>query len=273
MSARIPKSNSCIFQLFLHLTVIETHKLTMNGLYILFVVAFAATAVSAADEYCHSNAIEACSSINNQPKSALSATNQINPDDSSNDLINCNASYSGFAQNVDYLQSYANDHIIESFNYLLLAANFGTHVKNRPGFEKQFRGLSNNAWAQSIHLIKHINKRGGKHDFTARKVAPGEGVQKRVLELNELNALALALDIEKSLAGKAHALHERYSHANHKTHYDAEVAHYLEEEFIGQQAGTVRKLSGYTNDLKRLIKDSPDTSLSVFLFDEYLQKQ
>ena len=52
-----------------------------------------------------------------------------------------------------------------------------------------------------------------------------------------------------------------------------QVAHYLEEEFIGQQAGTVRKLSGYTNDLKRLIKDSPDTSLSVFLFDEYLQKQ
>lgn len=52
-----------------------------------------------------------------------------------------------------------------------------------------------------------------------------------------------------------------------------QVAHYLEEEFIEDQASTVRKLSGYTNDLKRLIQDATDTSLPVYLFDEYLQKQ
>lgn len=52
-----------------------------------------------------------------------------------------------------------------------------------------------------------------------------------------------------------------------------QIAHYLEEEFIEDQASTVRQFSGYTNDLRQLIKDSVDTSLSVFLFDEYLQKQ
>jgi len=189
----------------------------------------------------------------------------------SDDLLNCNATYGGFNSNADYLQSYVNDHIAQSFNYMLLSANFGTHVKNRPGFEKQFRGLSDNAWEQAIHLIKHITKRGGKHDFTARKSVSNQ--KRPILELDELNALALALDIEKSLAKEAHVIHEKYSHAAHPAHYDPEVAHYLEEEFFEQQASSVRKLSGYTNDLKRLIKDSIDTSLSVFMFDEYLQKQ
>lgn len=139
------------------------------------------------------------------------------------ELINCNANYSGFAQNVQYLQAYANEHLQKSFDYLLLSANFGTHVKNRPGFEKQFRALSDTAWNHAIGLIKHITKRGGAHDFYSRRVASVEGQKKRILELDEINALALALDTEKALAAEAHSLHERYSHANHKAHYDAEV--------------------------------------------------
>lgn len=138
-------------------------------------------------------------------------------------MINCNASYSGFAQNIQYLQSYANENIAKSFEYLLLSANFGTYVKNRPGFEKQFRQLSDNAWENAIKLIKHITKRGGAHDFTARKVTTVSKQLERTLELNEINALALALDTEKDLAVEAIRLHERYSHANHKAHYDAEV--------------------------------------------------
>lgn len=50
-----------------------------------------------------------------------------------------------------------------------------------------------------------------------------------------------------------------------------QIAHYLEENFIEDQAATVRKLSGYTNDLRSLIDDTRgDTSLSLHLFDEYL---
>lgn len=52
-----------------------------------------------------------------------------------------------------------------------------------------------------------------------------------------------------------------------------QVAHYLEEKFLGDQASTIRKLSGYTNDLIKLIQESIDPSLSLYLFDEYLQKQ
>lgn len=104
-------------------------------------------------------------------------------------------------------------------------------MKNRPGFEKQFRALSDTAWNHAINLIKHIAKRGGAHDFYTRRSAPVDSQKKRILELDELNALALALDTEKSLAAEAHSLHERYSHANHKAHYDAEVSILLYVEF------------------------------------------
>lgn len=141
----------------------------------------------------------------------------------SDDLPNCNANFSGFGSNVQHVQAYANDQLIKSFDYLLLSANFGTYVKNRPGFEKQFRQLSDTAWGRSIDLIKHITKRGGAHDFYARRSATISSQQKRILELNEIHALAFALDTEKNLSLEAHSLHERYSHANHKATYDAEV--------------------------------------------------
>jgi len=212
-------------------------------------------AVSAQEDYCTNDVISGCNG-------AIA------------DLPNCNANFSGFSTNVQHLQAYANEQLIKSFDYLLMSANFGTYVKNRPGFEKQFRELSNTAWDRTINLIKHITKRGGSHDFTVRHASTAS-TQKKILELNEINSLALALDIEKKLALEAHGLHERYSHANHKSHYDAEIAHYLEEKFIEDQATTVRKLSGYTNDLKRLLEETAkqDSSLSLFMFDEYLQKQ
>lgn len=172
---------------------------------------------------------------------------------------------------MQHLQAYANDQISKSFDYLLLAANFGTYVKNRPGFEKQFHELSDTAWERAIDLIKHITKRGGAHDFYTRKTVTIAKQPNRALELDELSALAYALDVEKALATEAHSLHERYSHANIKAHYDPEIAHYVEEKFIEEQADKVRELSGFTNDLKNLIKDAKDTTLAVHMFDEYLK--
>lgn len=136
---------------------------------------------------------------------------------------NCNANFSGFSTGVDHVQAYANEQLLKSYDYLLLAANFGTYVKNRPGFEKQFRALSDTAWERSIDLIKHITKRGGQHNFARRRSVTVSTQGNRVSELNEIDALAFALDTEKSLALEAHSLHERYSHANHKSRYDAEV--------------------------------------------------
>lgn len=52
------------------------------------------------------------------------------------------------------------------------------------------------------------------------------------------------------------------------------MAHYFEENFIKDQANTIRKLSGFTNDLSKLLDESRnDVPLSLHMFDEYLQKQ
>lgn len=104
---------------------------------------------------------------------------------------------------------------------MLLSANFGTYVKNRPGFEKTFRALSDKSWNNGIELIKHITKRGGTHDFSVNSSNKTE--KKQILDLNEMHALALTLDYEKTLALEAHHIHEKYSHVRHPAEYDPEV--------------------------------------------------
>lgn len=89
-----------------------------------------------------------------------------------------------------------------------------------------------------------------------------------MLELNELNSLAKALDSQKLLADEALRIHAQ---AQHHTKQDAAVAHYVEEHFIESLSERVRELSGHTNDLKNLMAER-DASVSLFLFDEYIKK-
>lgn len=230
----------------------------MKWLY-MFVAIF--LTVNGEESYCLKNAQDRC-------------LNQKN----ATEIPSCNATFSGFSSSIHHMQLYANEQLLKSFDYLLLSANFGTYVKNRPGFEKQFRALSDIAWERTIDLIKQMTKRGGEHNFKERHTN-----EKSTLNLHEFEAMAFALDTEKKLSTQAHNLHERYSHANHRARYDAEIAHYLEEKFIKDQATTIRKLSGYTNDLRRLLEvpkgddGKYDTnwspSLGLYMFDEYLQKQ
>jgi hypothetical protein len=89
-----------------------------------------------------------------------------------------------------------------------------------------------------------------------------------MVELNELSSLGKALDSQKQLATEALRIHIQAQH--HKQ--DADIAHYIEEHFIESLSERVRELSGHTNDLKNLMTERTETSLSLFLFDEYLQK-
>lgn len=110
-----------------------------------------------------------------------------------------------------------------------MAANFGNYVKNRPGFQKEFRALSDKAWNDGINLIKKIAQRGGTHDFSQYKIKQDQ----KTLDLNEVESMAYALDLEKRFATEAHNIHHTYSF-NHNNiganglegkthHYDPEV--------------------------------------------------
>nr|AGM32344.1 ferritin, heavy subunit [Coptotermes formosanus]AGM32405.1 ferritin, heavy subunit [Coptotermes formosanus] len=185
------------------------------------------------------------------------------------ELKNCHAKYGAVDAVLFDLQSYVNAHISRSFDYLLMSTHFGNYEQSREGFEKLFRKLSDSTWDDAIDLIKYIAKRGGAMDFAARK--PEEEPQDNAVELYELGALARGLDTQKKLAEEAFTIHSGATRRREGYH-DPEVSSYLEEHFMHRQAESVRELAGYTSDLKRLLSENKQASLSLFLFDEYLQK-
>lgn len=51
------------------------------------------------------------------------------------------------------------------------SSHFGNYQKNRAGFEKLYRKLSDQSWEDSIDLVKFLGKRGGHMDFKLRDKA------------------------------------------------------------------------------------------------------
>ncbi|XP_049832998.1 ferritin heavy chain [Schistocerca gregaria] len=194
------------------------------------------------------------------------------------DFTTCTAKYGEFPAIESELSRYMNVHFNHSYQYLLLSSYFKNFEKNRHGFEKLYRKLSDEMWEQSIDLIKYVTKRGGavKFDPIPRKLDfPSDN-----LNLNEMESLAVALDGQKLLANEANEIHRRvtknvvhHSEPSLAAH-DAEVGSYLENEFVHKLAERIRDLSGYANDLIKLLAEDkqPERSLSLYLFDEYLQK-
>lgn len=196
----------------------------------------------------------------------------------------CNAQYGAIPHIERHLQSYASQQLSASYDYLLMSQFYNTYQRDRPGFSKLFRSLSDEAFENAIKLIKHVTKRGGVtpfriHQQVKRGRVPVEDPTK-TLDFDELPALAKALDIEKELSKKAIELHAHVAvhnkQASDTVTYDPEITHFIEEEFLGQQSSNIRKLSGYANDLHKIVNKHANgvasTALGVYLFDEYLQK-
>lgn len=155
-----------------------------------------------------------------------------------------------------------------------MSSYFGNYDKNRHGFQKLYRDLSDETWNNGIELIKLIGKRGGMHDFSQRKVK----LNSTFIELNELESLTKAVDIQKEFFDDANQIHEVVTHKDHRIKndvdkhvHDADIAHTMEEEFAEKQSEQIRKLVGYVHDLSKMMEGS-EKALSVYLFDEYLQK-
>jgi len=225
----------------------------MKAFVILFTLCSAALAT---EEYCFDDVTRACKTTNK-----LSAG-----------PINCTAQYGAIEGVEEALQTYVNHHFIRSFEFLLMSTHYANFDKNRPGFEKLFRGLSDNAWKDGIELIKYIATRGGEMNFNRVSTdVSSEELAEPNFELYELNSLGKALDIEKKLALEVHRIHGEATRKNSKFH-DPEISSHLEHEFMHKQRDVIRQLAGYTADLSHLL-DGPDASLALYLFDEYLQKQ
>lgn len=177
----------------------------------------------------------------------------------------CNSRYGAIGHLEEDLNSFALNHIIKSFEYLLMSTHFANYDMNREGFHKLFRGLSDSKWESSFDLIKHITKRGGKVNLKAPITSPSANY-----ELYEIESLAKALDMEKSLMGEAYNIHERSIRKLEQSH-DPEISHYIEEEFVEKNAEKIRELSGHIADLSKMLGESQDNALSLYLFDDYLK--
>jgi len=226
------------------LGVISIGIMRALAVFVLFFVA-----VYAQEEYCYDQVNKKCNGVESE-------------------LAKCDSKYGAIDQHTDELIKYAQHHLESSHKYLLMSLNFGTFEKNRPGFEKLFRGLSDEKWADTIGLIKHVSKRGGDINWNVKD----DGLASKTAEsydINEAPALAKAVDIEKKLATKAIDIHE--SAVRFKKH-DGEIGHYIEEEFFEKHASNIRKLSGWVHDVLKFMKGD-DKALGLYLFDEFLAKQ
>lgn len=174
--------------------------------------------------------------------------------------------------------SFTNEHLVRSYEYFFLSAQFGTFAKDRPGFAKILHGLADASWNKGLEMIQESAKRGVTHSFedSTATVEPVNVLD----DMTEVQALAKAAEIEKNLLIKANDVHRRHSHAStgveegRKHGYDAGISHYIEEEIIEGKTDTVRNLVGHVNDLKNLFKkDEANFPLSLYLFDQYLQNK
>ncbi|KAL1460743.1 hypothetical protein WDU94_012695 [Cyamophila willieti] len=195
----------------------------------------------------------------------------------------CSALYEGFSEIQPKIRKYINQHIINSFQYTLLSTNFGNHQTNRPGFEALHTKLSDETWEDAIELIKYNAKRGGhlenyndfrSNDFRSNDLKTMLEAQKQ-FPISEYNSLATALDMHKELAAGAHDIHKEAVRLG-QVYHDPEVSSFIENEFVHKHSKTIRSLAGHLADMNAIMSEYQEqhggTSLSLYLFDEYLQK-
>ncbi|XP_055524220.1 soma ferritin-like [Wyeomyia smithii] len=198
-------------------------------------------------------------------------------DTNATDVNKYTAQFSAINHIREDLQTFTNQQLEKSYDFLLLSLTFDKYELDRPGFEKLYRKISDKAWEDTIGLIKYQSKRGLSVSLNGALSIVGKldgKVEKSTLvDSDELSSLKLALDYEKLLAEESHRVHKKISHAHDKGQaYDPDAAHYLDEEIIEYQSGVIRKLTGYIHNLNSIIEEPKTKDMGIHMFDEYLVK-
>lgn len=199
-------------------------------------------------------------------------------DYNSSDVNQFTAQFSSINHIANDLETFTNQQLDKSFDFLLLAFTFDKYDLDRPGFEKLYRKLSDKAWEDTEKLVKYQSRRGlhvdlnGVQTGVLGQLNEGKvGGKTTLLDSNELSSLKVALGYEKILADESHRIHKKISHAHDKgAAYDPDVAHFLDEEIIEYQSGTIRKLTGYIHNLHSIIEESNTKDMGIHMFDEFL---
>lgn len=217
----------------------------------LFVVPFI-FAQAFAVEHCYSEVVGACSPVGGG-------------------VENCNSKYGAIKDINKELSNYVNLLINKNWQFLLLHTHFANYEADRPGLTKLYKKYADKLWEDSIKVAKYITKRGGVTDFAYKKVAPVESNIDNY-ELTEVASLAKGLDLWKYVANEVFHIHAEAGRRRETVH-DAETVSFFENEFVHDHSEIIRGLSGYVNDLKKLLSNPSDSNVALWFFDNYIAKQ
>jgi len=139
-----------------------------------------------------------------------------------------------------------------SYTYMSMAFHFDRDDVALAGFHKYFLKASNEEKEHAQKLMKFQNQRGGRillQDVKAPERSDwGTG----------LDAVKAALDLEKHVNQSLLDLHCVAS-----KHNDAQMADFIETEFLTEQVEAIKELAGYVANLKRV-----GGGLGEYMFDK-----
>lgn len=134
-----------------------------------------------------------------------------------------------------------------SYVYHALFAYFDRDNVGLPGFASYFKAESEEERGHAELLMKYQNVRGGKVKLLP--IMMPELEFDHVEKGEALYAMELSLSLEKLNFQKL-----RHLHAVASKHEDADMTNFIEEKLLQEQAQTVKKVSEYVSQLRRIGK-------------------
>jgi len=195
----------------------------------------------------------------------------------------CTAQFGQFPHLNNQTEALIKEHLRASMEFLMIGNHFGEWNINRKGFFEYFQKLSDAAWEDAIDLMQHMVKRGGRltNDFEipeAEECTSKGNEAYKCYDMDELNALSKALDIQKSLARSTLRLITLANHAPVRvgeeigewpkgSQRDGEFAHYLADQVSDKQVMRIKDLANHVNSLSQALDATSDAGLVLYIYD------
>merc|ERR1719229_1349674 len=145
-----------------------------------------------------------------------------------------------------------NMELYASYCYMSMSYYFDRDDVALPGFAKFFKESSDEEREHAEKLMKYQNKRGGR--IVLQDVKKPE----RDEWGSGLDAMQVALQLEKSVNQSLLDLHALCS-----SHNDAQMADFIESEYLEEQVKAIKELGDHITNLKRV-----GTGLGEYMYDK-----
>ncbi|MGK1893580.1 ferritin family protein, partial [Klebsiella pneumoniae] len=144
-----------------------------------------------------------------------------------------------------------NMELYAGYCYQALAYYFDRDDVALAGFAKFFKKSSDEEREHAEKFMKYQNKRGGRIVLQDIKKPEFD-------DITCLKAMEIALSLEKEVNQSLLDLHKLCS-----SHEDAQMADFIESEFLEEQVESIKEISDHITNLKRV-----GTGLGEYIFDK-----